>query len=162
MNVRLFSTSNRPVHLGPYPLERLSRSDEIPDLSLVPTAPRVSFERPDVPESVVNAMSEYQAMLDVIRIGLVAKSKSACPEDLNERAEHLKSFGYFSDASMVGICELPDQAILDHPHRNPDVARLAEVLRTQQTKTLSSGIDVIMADLKETVEAPECPRASYP
>jgi len=38
--------------------------------------------------------------------------------------------------------------------RNPDIDRLAQDLRTRQTKTLASGIDLIMADLKESMEAP--------
>ena len=60
--------------------------------------------------SIVNAMGEYQAMLDAIRDGLVNKAKAGCPDDPQERADHLKAFGYFSDASMVGTCLLPDEA----------------------------------------------------
>ena len=35
--MRLFSYRNRPVHLGPYPLERLRRADTMPDLAAVET-----------------------------------------------------------------------------------------------------------------------------
>ncbi len=31
--------------------------------------------------------------------------KPGCPDDPMERANHLKAFGYFSDASMVGVAE---------------------------------------------------------
>ena len=55
---------------------------------------------------------------------------------------------------MVGICRLPERAILDQPFRNPEIDRLAHDLTTRQTKTLASGIDMIMADLKESMEAP--------
>ncbi len=153
MTFRLFSDKNRPVHMGPYPLERLARRD-IAVFVDVPTMRPVSFHKPDAPHSIVNAMSEYQAMLDAIRDGLVNKTKAGCPDDPQERADHLKAFGYFSDASMVGTCLLPVEAHLSAPLRNPDIDRLAEDLRTKQTTTLASGIDMIMADLKESMEAP--------
>ncbi len=139
--------------MGPYPLERLTRSSEPPDLDGIPASHPVSFHRPDAPASILNAMGEYQAMLDAIRDGLANPQKASCPEDPEERAEHLKAFGYFSDASMVGTCQVPPEALLPDPFRNPDLDRLAEDLRTRQTKTLASGIDLIMADLKDSVEA---------
>ncbi|MEM8686616.1 MAG: 2Fe-2S iron-sulfur cluster-binding protein [Pseudomonadota bacterium] len=140
--------------MGPYPLERLTRSEGPPELDGVPAPQPISFDRPEAPASIVNAMGEYQAMLDAIRDGLVNPQKAACPDDPQERAEHLKAFGYFSDASMVGTCHIPPCAMLSTPFRNPDLDRLAEDLRTRQTKTLASGIDLIMADLKDSVEAP--------
>ncbi len=154
MGHRFFSTANRAVHLGPFPLERLARRDTLPDLGALPPMQAVSFDRPEAPESIVNAMADYQSMLDAIRDGLVNKARAEIPDDPQERANHLKSFAYFNDAAMVGICELPVAARLENPIRNPGIDRLAEDLRTSQTKTLASGIDVIMADLKESMEAP--------
>ncbi len=153
MTAHLFSQKGRPFHLGPYPLERLGRG-ELPDLSHVPEPKPLEFRHGEDPASIVNAMSEYQSMMDAIRDGLVGKVKSTIPEDLTERANHLKSFGYFYDASMVGAARLSGSARLKTPVRNPDIDRLAEDLRTKQTKTLASGIDMIMADLKESMEAP--------
>ncbi|CUH66307.1 3-chloro-4-hydroxyphenylacetate reductive dehalogenase precursor [Thalassovita gelatinovora] len=154
MGLRFFSDKDRPVHLGPYPLERLKRQRDTPNFNAVPTWGPVSFRRPDTPDSIVNAMGEYQAMLDAIRDGMVNKTRATIPADPLERSNHLKAFGYFSDASMVGICRLPDAARLDQPVHNPDIDRLAEELRTRQTKTLASGIDMIMAELKEAMTAP--------
>ncbi|MEM9197879.1 MAG: reductive dehalogenase domain-containing protein, partial [Pseudomonadota bacterium] len=151
---QFFSAAKRPVHLGRYPLERLYRTSRMPDLARVPVTQPLSFARPGTPASIVNAMGEYQAMMDAIRDGLVNRSRAEIPQDARARAQHLKAFGYFSDAAMVGICALPDAARLATPFRNPAIARLAEDLRTRQTKTLASGIDVIMADLKESMEAP--------
>ncbi|MDJ0629298.1 MAG: reductive dehalogenase domain-containing protein [Rhodobacter sp.] len=153
MTVRFFSDKHRPVHLGPYPLERLVRG-QMPDLSAVPPTQPLSFRRGNAPSSIVNAMGEYQAMMDAIRDGLVNKTRAVCPEDPQDRADHLKAFGYFSDASMVGIGPLPEAALLAEPYRNPDIDRLAQDLRTRQTKTLASGIDMIMADLKDSMQAP--------
>ena len=140
--------------MGPFPLERLRRCTETPDLSQVPDFKPLRFSRPEAPESIVNAMGEYQAMMDAIRDGLINKVRADCPDDPAERARHLKGFGYFSDAAMVGIGPVPESAILNQPYRNPDIDRLAHDLRTRQTKTLASGIDMIMADLKESMEAP--------
>jgi reductive dehalogenase len=150
---RFFSDKSRPVHLGSYPAERLSRTD-VADVSGLPAPAPLSFQDPDAPDSIITAMAEYQAMMDAIRDGLVNKAVSSCPDDVQERANHLKSFGYFQDSAMIGICRLSDGAMLTNPWRNPDIDRLAEDLKTKQTKTLASGIDMIMADLKEAMEAP--------
>ena len=97
-------------------------------------------------------MADYQAMLDAVRDGLVNKAPSEIPSDPVERANHLKGFSYFNDASMVGICRISKNAGLEEPYRNPGIDRLAQELKTRQTKTLSAGIDVIMAD-REQVNA---------
>ncbi len=152
--MRLFSTKHRPSHCGPYPLERLKRTSIMPKLAASPTFVQQSFDRTDTPQSIVNAMGEYQALLDAIRIGLTNKAIADCPLDLIERANHLKAYGYFCDASMVGVSAIPDSARLEKPFRNPDIDRLAEDLKTRQTKTLASGVDLIMADLRESMMAP--------
>jgi len=151
---KFFSYRNRPVHLGPYPLEKLSRTDVLPDTGRMTTMTPVAFRRPETPISIVNAMGEYQAMLDAIREGLVKRERAIIPEDPTTRSDHLKAFGYYCDASMVGIARIPDSAWLETPLANPDVDRLAEDLRTRQVKSLASGIEVIMAMLKEAMRAP--------
>ncbi|MEO1538149.1 MAG: 2Fe-2S iron-sulfur cluster-binding protein [Pseudomonadota bacterium] len=151
--MRFFSDASRPVHLGPFPLERLARTDH-PDLTELPPFAPLDFRRADAPQDLTNAMAEYQAMMDAIRDGLVNRAQAECPSDPNERAKHLKSFGYFSDSSMVAICRMTPDAMLCEPVRNPDIDRLAHDLKTRQTKTLASGIDHIMADLKDSMEAP--------
>ena len=152
---KLFSYKNRPVHMGSYPLEKLERGSFGPiDFSQVPPQSQVSFRRPDDRLSIVNAMQEYQAMLDATRDGLVKREMAEIPDELIERANHLKAFGYYCDAAIVGTCEIPDQAWLDAPLTNPDVDRLAEKIRTMQPKSLAAGIDVIMAGLRESMRAP--------
>ncbi|MEM6826010.1 MAG: reductive dehalogenase domain-containing protein [Pseudomonadota bacterium] len=154
MRQRLFSSRKRPIHLGPYPLERLVRCQGPARLDDIPRQEPLSFERPGESGSIVASMATYQAMLDVIRDGLVNKTRSAIPEAPLERAEHLKAFGYFNDASMVGICTLPKAARLSEAIQNPEIEALRHELLTRQTKTLASGIDLIMADLKDSMEAP--------
>ena len=152
--MRLFSYKNRAFYLGPYPLERLKRSHELPDLSSVLPMRAVSFHNTDAPLSLVNAMRRYEAMLDAIRDGLVKKDRASVPEDQHERSHHLKSFGYFQDASQAGVCKLDKSFFLSTPIVNPDIEDLARDLRTKQTKTLAAGIDLVMAELKKSMEAP--------
>jgi reductive dehalogenase len=152
--MKLFSTKNRAPHMGPFPCELLARRSDMPDLAAVPAAAPLTFERPEDPRSIINAMCEYQAMLDAIRQGRTNAARAACPDDPALRARHLKAFGYFADAAVVGICLLPQAAVLDTPHRNPALPRLVTALQTRQTKTLAAGIDVIMADLRESLTAP--------
>lgn len=154
MALRFFSTKDRPFHLGPYPLEMLRRVEIEPDLSRVPSPRVLNFRRLDTPYSLVNAMGEYQAMMDVIRDGNINPEQSNAPEDPIERSKHMKAFGYFQDTSMMAVCRISGDMLLDEPTFNPDIDRLAHDIRTKQTKTLSSGIDEIMAGLKESIERP--------
>ncbi len=160
MSGRLFSSADRAPHLGPYPLERLARGPA-PDYAAVPPMRKITFRRPEEPASIVNAMADYQATMDAIRDGMVNNARAGCPENTGERARHLKSFGYFNDASMAGIGPLPASALLDQPRRNPDIDRLAAGLSTRQTKTLASGIDIIMADLRDSMQAPPATIADH-
>ncbi|MEY1556401.1 reductive dehalogenase [Yoonia sp. R2331] len=159
---KLRSYRNRPFHLGPFPLEKLARAESVDLRGLAPMT-GLSFRRPDDPTSIVGAMQDYQAMLDATRDGLIKAEMAEIPEDLTERANHLKSFGYYCDASMVGTCEIPTEAWLDTPLINPDVDRLADKLRTMQPKSLAAGIDVIMAGLRENMARPavECRHHSH-
>ena len=151
---KLRSYRKRPMHLGSYPLEHLSRQDRPESLTDLPGMKGLSFRRMDDPLSIVNAMQEYQAILDATREGLVKREVAEIPVSLQERAEHLKSFGYYCDAAQIGICKIPETAFLEAPIKNPDVDRLAEKLRTMQPKSLAAGIDVIMAGLRENMRRP--------
>ena len=94
MHTRLFSYRNRPVHLGSYPLERLKRGSTIPDLSRIPPMEPLSFVDEENPESLTNAMARFIGMFDTIRDGTVAKLKAEIPDDISERANHLKAASY--------------------------------------------------------------------
>lgn len=152
--MRLFSYKDRPFHLGSFPLETLRRTDKAPDLSAVPAMQQLSFHNDKSPTSIINAMRRYEAMLDAIRDGLVKKERASIPDDLQERSNHLKSFGYFQDAAQAGACVLTPEMFLPEPFINPDIDDLAEEIRTKQTKTLAAGIDVVMAELRESMDAP--------
>lgn len=155
---RLFSSKNRAPHLGPYPLEHLRRGAEVTG-HVAPAAPLV-FHRPDDPQSIVNAMAPFQAMMDTIRAGY-CRPVATIPDDLAERANHLKSFCYFNDASMVGIGPITPASWLETPHSNAQIDALSHRLQAEQIKSLAGGIDLIMADLKESMASELDPRPDH-
>ena len=150
---KLFSDRNRPIHMGRFPTERLMRSLVCPDLKALVPWPVLDFQRPAASSSIVPAMAEFQAMMDAVRDGRANSVVSEIPSDLQERSNHLKAFAYFNDIAMVGVTALAADDHLATPRLNPEVARLAHALSTRQTKTLAAGIDMIMADLKESMAA---------
>ncbi|MGQ0546010.1 MAG: reductive dehalogenase [Betaproteobacteria bacterium] len=155
--MRLFSYKNRPVHLGPFPLERLKRRPAPPDLSHVPPMRPLSFVDAARPESLVNAMTRYMGMLDAVREGKASALKAEIPEDPQERAHHLKAAGYYFDASMVGVCRLSDEAFLKESIRNPALDGLAEELGRGQPKSFAAGVDLIYADTLDAARARPTP-----
>ncbi|MCP3988884.1 MAG: Fe-S protein [Actinomycetia bacterium] len=110
--MRLFSNKKRPVHLGPYPLERLPR---VADAASVP--PGSSGSRPrrlteaggEGPKSVGHAYDLYLDLFDQQRTGEVAPL-APIPDDPIERADDLKAGLYFLDADMVGTAVVPREA----------------------------------------------------
>lgn len=151
---KLFSYKDRPVHMGPYAVEKLATTNSTPDYDVLPAMQALRFQRPDTPLSIVNAMDKYQATMDTIREGIVKKEVATIPTDPQQRANHLKAFGYYCDASFMGTCAIPSSAWLDEAIVNPGVARLSDTLATKQVKTLASGIDLVLAMLREAMAKP--------
>jgi hypothetical protein len=138
--MRLFSYRDRPVHLGPFPLERLPRAVRA-DLSRVPPMRPLAFVDAARPESIVNAMTRYMAMFDAVRDGKPAPLAAEIPADPQARSEHLKSAGYYFDASQVGVCAVPAEALLPVPFRTPGLDAIVDELNQGQPKTHAAGID---------------------
>ncbi len=151
---KLFSYAQRPVDLGPYPLEKLHRTSGFPNWDAFSPFEPVPFKNQDAPLSIVNAMGEYQTMMDAIRDGAVKTEIADIPECPQERAAHLKAFGYYCDASMVGVCEIPSAARLSNPVQNPDVHRLEKRLNAGQSKSMASGLDFVLAAIKKAMKEP--------
>ena len=146
--MRFFSYRDRPVHLGPYPLERLTRAD-MADLSLLAPMQALSFDDPD-PESLKHAMARYIGMFDLVRDGSVNPLPGEVSDDPLLRAEHLKAAGYYFDATMMAVGRLPASAMLAAPIRNPMVAAIGEELAQSQPKSFAAGMDMILADVMDS------------
>ncbi|MCC7411131.1 MAG: hypothetical protein IT495_05820 [Gammaproteobacteria bacterium] len=113
--MRLFSHKRRPVHLGPYPLERLARSDVAAPAPAGAMQQSLAFADPANPLSLANAMGDYIALHDSLRDGPVMPDRAPIPEDPRARAYNLKGACYYLDASQVGICRIPAAAVLEQP-----------------------------------------------
>jgi hypothetical protein len=150
--MRLFSYKNRPVHFGPYPLERLPRQETMPELGQVPPMRPLSFVDPN-PESLTNAMRRYIGMFDAVRDGAIGTQRAEIPDDPQERTNHLKAAGYYFDSTQIGACDLPSEAVLAEPFTNPVLGDLVEELSQGQPKSFASGIDVIYADVLDSARS---------
>jgi reductive dehalogenase len=123
---RLFSHRNRPVHLGSFPLERLSRRGSAMDFQRNAPPAELPIEDPGNPHSLANGMREYINVMDRMRAGPVAPGQAPIPGDLQERANHLKAACYYLDVSMAGVCRIPVGAFLEEPVTNHSLSEAAE------------------------------------
>ncbi|SEB64764.1 reductive dehalogenase [Nitratireductor aquibiodomus] len=132
--MRLFSHSQRPVHLGPYPSEKLGRMREAPDLSRVKGNGTLRESFDNDPLHLGKTVSDYMCALDAVRDGDHNPSRAEIPDSPRERAQHMKAAGYFLDSALVGICRLDDAHRLseriEHPLlRSTSYAHSEEKLR---------------------------------
>lgn len=63
--MKLFSYRNRPVHMGPYPMETLARLHNAPAVPFAGLAPLTQLDLPtqDDPTSILHAMDDYLSLL---------------------------------------------------------------------------------------------------
>ena len=154
--MRIFSYKDRPVHLGPFPLERLVRSETAAELGRIPESGPLSFDHPD-PESLAHAMARFMGMFDTVRDGAISHGEAEIPADPSERSRHLKAAGYYFDASMVGVARLDGLHHLSKPYRNPMIDALRAELEQGQPSTHAAGIDAIYADVLDSARTAHGP-----
>jgi len=112
-----FSNQQRPFHFGPYPLERLRRTNT-PSIPAALTAPAV----PAAGSPLGRAVDKYHRLFRESRDGAIAPARAPVPADLARRSMDIKGAAYFLDASQVGICPLDaacwheGAAIAGHTH----------------------------------------------
>ncbi len=103
--MRFISNRDRPVHLGPFPLERVARAGEAPDVAKL----RDSFPAPSA-TPLGRIVNEYIALLEQFRAEDPAPERAPYPPDPRRLADELKANCYFLNASLAGCCEMPDSA----------------------------------------------------
>jgi reductive dehalogenase len=103
-----FSNKNRPFHLSPYPLERLSKDESI-------IATEHAAARNEKPAKMQRADTQYAEALNIYHEvfknfceGESTPAKAPVPDDLERRMIDIKGAGFFLDASQIGICEISD------------------------------------------------------
>jgi len=108
-----FSNKSRPYHLGPYPLERLSRDPGIYDVeAALPRAVRPVAKVHDG-TGFSAAMDKYFAIFHALRDDEPVAVKAPVPDDLHRRMIDIKGSAFFLNASQVGICSLTESCWYD-------------------------------------------------
>lgn len=101
---RLFSHRRRAPHLGHWPVERLTRTDEPPVARNQPLPPAPSEAGVAAPDSVAPSLDAYMQMLVDLRDGEVAPKRAPLPDDPQRLTDNLKASATFLDADLVGVC----------------------------------------------------------
>jgi reductive dehalogenase len=113
--LRIFSNKKRPVHLSPFPMERLRRVAA--DAALL-SAKRDWRSAPAVAEPrnvLATICREYSAIYERFRNGDPAAEKAPYTADPVARSSELKSLALFFDATLVGTCAIPAFAWQNKP-----------------------------------------------
>ena len=103
--MRIFSNKRRPVHMGPYPMELLARSNDARPVRTAVVPPAVNVGEGQLDQ----ALAPVQEVLEQLLTGVAVEHQAPLPADLRERANLLKSAAYFFDATLVGICAYRSQ-----------------------------------------------------
>lgn len=103
--MRVLSNRNRPVHFGPFPLERIARAKTSPDLAGVSEC---CAARSDT--RLGRIVNEYIALFEQFRAEEPAPERAPYPGDPQRLSNELKANCYFLNASLAGCCEIPDSA----------------------------------------------------
>ena len=104
-------SKNRPFHLGPFPLEALSRDDTI----IAVEAARPPCQSKPVSSEfngLAQAVRHYHDIFTAFTEGEPAPARAPLPDDLECRSADIKGAAYFMDASQVGLCRIPASAWL--------------------------------------------------
>lgn len=103
--MKLFSNRTRPVHLGPYPVEWLARTDS----GAFPGGHLPAAQGMPGPWALSHVSATYRQVYNDLRQGRQAAGEAPVPDDLAERARNAKASGYFLDASLMGVAAIPGQ-----------------------------------------------------
>ena len=107
-----FSNKSRPYHLGPYPLERLSRDRSVLEREIEGSRnSRPPLDKSNT-EGFGDSISNYHEIFHGLRDDDPVAAKAPVPEDLQRRMIDIKGSAYFLNASQVGVCSLSDSCWL--------------------------------------------------
>jgi len=100
----------RPYELGTYPLETLQRDDTV--IEVEAARPRVTAPAYDTEPvgPLAKALRDYLNIFIENSGDQPAEQKAPIPEDLHRKMIDVKGYGYFMNASQVGICRIPANA----------------------------------------------------
>lgn len=153
--MRLFSNKRRPVHLGPFMLERLPR---LPDalsepVNLAAYGGGPSPDRPSTgPWSVTPSVRKYADLFDQLRDGGVAETRAPIPDDPAVLADNLKAGAYFLDMDQVATARIPDAAWIGTAVPGHQFAIVLMVEWSKQAESGRPGADWVNESVREISE----------
>src|SRR5215204_4435425 len=105
--MRIFSNADRPVHLSPFPVERIRRAS-VSEETLRAAVDRKSQSSAATTNVLANICREYCEIYERFRDGVVASEKAPYFEEPSVRSNELKSMALFFDATLVGVSNIPE------------------------------------------------------
>ncbi len=109
----------RPIELGPYPLERLKRDAAIAEDEAARPAVYPEAKSSAAGSALIAATEAHLETYEALREPEPFCKLAPVPDDLVRRARDVKGAAYFLNASQVALCEIPPSAWLDGAAR-PD------------------------------------------
>ncbi|WP_028602398.1 4Fe-4S double cluster binding domain-containing protein [Ottowia thiooxydans] len=150
--MRIFSHTQRAVHDGAYPSERLSRragsSTQPPIRETGALQPPASNE---LEFTLADSVSRFMCALDQVREGDHNKELGEIPSDAMERARHLKSAAYFLDTSIAGVSELKREHLLDLRIEHPTF-RTATYEQSETKLRLRFNPNAVLRQMKRSMD----------
>ncbi|MEO8144485.1 MAG: reductive dehalogenase domain-containing protein [Betaproteobacteria bacterium] len=134
--MRVLSNANRPVHLGSLPLERIARTQEMPESRHLHDRFPARSETP-----LGRIVNEYIGLFEQFRAEPPAPERAPYPPEPQRLANELKANCYFLNATLAGCCEIPHAAWSGAPlpdHRYA-LAILVEFGRQPEPDNLAAG-----------------------
>jgi reductive dehalogenase len=133
--------TKRPIELGPYPLERLTRNAAIihEESGIPPVTSEIPWSETDSP--LFKALMIHLEAYDALRIPEPFAQKAPVPDDLALRTRDIKGAGYFLDVSQIAICKIPENAwtgLKDTSHTHA-VVTLVELSNDIDAANMASG-----------------------
>jgi len=104
------AATDRPYHLGPFPFEALPRDDAV--LVAEATRPKVAITGWAAPADgpLASALRDYLELFVETAVDEPTEARAPVPDDPHRRMVDVKGYGYFMNASQVGICRIPANA----------------------------------------------------
>lgn len=150
--MRIFSHAKRPVHMGAYPSERLSRTGRPVDLRGLDATgalrqPRLAADAP----SLASSISRFMCALDQVREGDRNTSEGEIPADPQQRSDHLKAASYFLDTSIAAVCALDRDHLLAQRIEHPEF-RTATYEQSETKLRLRFNPNAVLRQMKRSME----------
>ena len=111
----LFRTAaaDRPYHLGTYPLETLRRDESVVAVEAARPPVAAPAHAGDADGPLASALRHYLQIFIDNSGGEPAARRAPVADDPHRRMIDVKGYGYFMNASQVGVCRIPANAWAD-------------------------------------------------